>query len=73
MAVVAKSVKRPELRSLKEVQRSRREFDYWPRREGKILAMPSVGVGAETHVAQRSQLFLEVGGFNQSSKDIEYG
>ena len=39
----------------------------------KILAMPSVGVGAETHVAQRSQLFLEVGGFNQSSKDIEYG
>ena len=46
-AVVAQSVKRPELRSLKKVQLRRHEFDSGSRHRisgRKILAMPSVEV-----------------------------
>ena len=52
-AAVAQSVKRSELKSLKEVQLNWLEFDSRSRHRslGKtILVMPSEGVGGETHV-----------------------
>ena len=49
--MVAQSVKRPELRSLIEVQLSQNEFDSWLRHKlgEKILAGVAVGVGGKTH------------------------
>ena len=54
--MVAQSVKRPELRSLIEVQLSQNEFDSWLRHKlgKKILATPSVGVGGKIHALNLS-------------------